>query len=74
MTIRVVVNGKPRSVANGQTDSVELLTYLHENQINPRLVAVAINGDVIPRDTFGAASIRDGDVVEIVRMVGGGCR
>jgi thiamine biosynthesis protein ThiS len=35
-------------------------------------VAVAINGDVIPKSTFGDAVVREGDAIEIVRMVGGG--
>ena len=39
-----------------------------------RLVAVAINGDVIPKDQYAAATVRAGDALEVVRMVGGGAR
>jgi sulfur carrier protein len=40
--------------------------------INPRQVAVAVNGEVVPRDTWAEARVSDGDEVEIVRAVGGG--
>ena len=37
-----------------------------------RLVAVAINSVVVSRTKFDATVINDGDIVEIVRPVGGG--
>jgi thiamine biosynthesis protein ThiS len=40
--------------------------------IDRRLVAVAHNGEVVPRDTYDRVDVRDGDAIEIVRMVGGG--
>jgi thiamine biosynthesis protein ThiS len=49
-----------------------LLDFLAANDVNPKLVAVAINGDVIPKSTFPGAVVREGDDIEIVRMVGGG--
>jgi Sulfur transfer protein involved in thiamine biosynthesis len=41
--------------------------------VSPRAVAVEHNGTIIERDAYAATTLRDGDVVEIVRMVGGGC-
>lgn len=69
--MRITVNGKAREIdeANGRMD---LPAFLRAFQVNPRLVAVAINGDVIARDAYEAAVVRDGDTLEIVRMVGGG--
>ena len=40
--------------------------------INPLQVAVAINGEVLPRDSWAQTEIRAGDTLEIVRAVGGG--
>ncbi len=69
--MQLIVNGKPREV--GDSDgAMPLLTLLEVFEINPKLVAVAINGDVIAKSTFGGARVRDGDAIEIVRMVGGG--
>lgn len=35
-------------------------------------VAVAINGDVVPRSSFDERKIQDGDRVEVIHAVGGG--
>jgi hypothetical protein len=35
-------------------------------------VAVARNGDVLPREEWPQTTLQDGDVLEVVRMVGGG--
>jgi thiamine biosynthesis protein ThiS len=49
-----------------------LLAYLDKLGVNPRAVAVELNGVIIERSGYGDATLDDGDVVEIVRMVGGG--
>ena len=65
-----VFAGKPRDVdADG---AIPLPAFLQAHDINPKLVAVAINGDVIPKSSYATAIVRDGDALEIVRMVGGG--
>jgi len=33
---------------------------------------VARNGDVLPREKWPETTLQDGDVLEVVRMVGGG--
>jgi thiamine biosynthesis protein ThiS len=61
---------------NGKTVELEhptrLLEYLDRLGVNPRAVAVEHNGTIIERAAFDAATLEDGDTVEIVRMVGGG--
>jgi len=42
--------------------------------VDPRYVAVARNGDVVPREEWPKTSLQDGDVLEVVRMVGGGAQ
>ncbi|MBI2723635.1 MAG: sulfur carrier protein ThiS [Chloroflexi bacterium] len=68
MSEQITVNGKPREI-NGD---VPLPEFLRAHDINPRLVAIAVNGDVVPRDRYGEIIVRPGDALEIVRMVGGG--
>lgn len=68
MTISVTVNGKKREL-DGET---ELPAFLEALEVDPRLVAVAYNGEVIPRDQYGRVRLREGDALEVVRMVGGG--
>lgn len=66
--ISVTLNGKPRTL-EGDMPLPQLLQSLN---IDARLVAVAVNGEVIPKNQYKGVVLRDGDVVEIVRMVGGG--
>jgi thiamine biosynthesis protein ThiS len=66
--ITLKVNGSPRALNAG----MGLLDFLRESQIDTRLVAVAINGEVVPKREYETVCLRDGDAVEIVRMVGGG--
>lgn len=68
--MRIVINGKPRDI-DGELALPALLASL---AIDPRLVAVGINGDVVAKDTYAATVVREGDELEIVRMVGGGAR
>ena len=49
-----------------------LLTYLDGLGVNQRAVAVEHNGVIIERAAYATTILRDGDTVEIVRMVGGG--
>ncbi|MCH7812041.1 MAG: glycine oxidase ThiO [Chloroflexi bacterium] len=66
--ISLTVNGSPRTLDSAAT-LPELLRTLG---IDERLVAVAVNGEVIPKKQHGSVRLQDGDTVEIVRMVGGG--
>ncbi|MBI5288678.1 MAG: sulfur carrier protein ThiS [Chloroflexi bacterium] len=69
--MNVTVNGKPREAGTRGVE-MPLLAFLDASDVNPKLVAVAINGDVIPKAGYGNAVVREGDAIEIVRMVGGG--
>jgi thiamine biosynthesis protein ThiS len=66
--IRVTINGQPREFERelGLPELIKQLEITH-----PR-IAVAHNGLVLRRDEHDATVVRDGDTLEIVRMVGGG--
>lgn len=49
-----------------------LLSYLDKLGVDARAVAVEHNGEIVERARYEAVVLREGDVVEIVRMVGGG--
>ncbi len=66
--IKLTLNGRPHELPS-ETALPQLLESLG---VDRRLVAVAHNGDVVPRDRYETISLRDGDRVEVVRMVGGG--
>ena len=66
--IEITVNGNI-SKLDAPTSSNEFLVI---KGFEGRSVAVAINSIVIRRTSFDNTIINDGDVVEIVRPVGGG--
>ena len=66
--MRLVVNGQERQV-EPETTVGGLVTAC---RLNPKHVAVEVNCELVPRRTFDAATLRDGDRVEIVTLVGGG--
>ena len=66
--IALQVNGKPIEL-DGPT---ALTAYLEVLGVSPRAVAVEHNRMIIDRDAYPTTILRGGDVVEIVRMVGGG--
>jgi len=69
--IALQINGKHVDL----DDATRLLDYLARLGVDPRSVAVEHNGEIVERDRYGEITLRAGDVVEIVRMVGGGvCR
>jgi sulfur carrier protein len=66
--VRVTLNGKERDIEkDGSVGSLIALIGARAEQ-----VAVAVNGVVVRRVDWEGTAIRDGDVVEVVRAVGGG--
>ena len=62
------VNGDDVTVAAG-TNVTALLALL---ELGDRRVAVALNGDVVPRSRYAETPLAAGDRVEILEAVGGG--
>lgn len=66
--IRLTINGKQRELAA----PTPLLAFLEQHRINPQVIAVEYNGEILKRERFGEITLQEGDRVEIVHMVGGG--
>jgi thiamine biosynthesis protein ThiS len=66
--MQLTVNGKPREAS----DNATILAFLEANEIDPRIVAVERNGEIVKRDQWSVVRLASGDTLEIVRMVGGG--
>lgn len=66
--IHLQINGKSVAMA----EETALVTYLGELGVDPRAVAVEVNGRILERSDFAITVLRDGDLVEVVKMVGGG--
>ena len=66
--ISLMVNGKAKELDAG----IDLAAYLDSFGLNLQHIAVGYNGEVLAKDQFPEIKLRDGDVLEIVRPVGGG--
>nr|WP_205864026.1 sulfur carrier protein ThiS [Planosporangium mesophilum] len=64
----MTVNGEHRTLS-GPTSVAELVSELTHRQTG---VAVAVNGEVVPRSTWAARALDPGDSVEILTAVQGG--
>ena len=65
----LVVNGEPRPLGDGT-----LAGLLEAEAVNTKArgVAVAVNGQVVPRHAWDATRLAAGDEVEIVKLFAGG--
>jgi sulfur carrier protein len=66
--ITLHVNGD-RKTCEQKMNMPQLLSFLG---LNPRLVAVEYNGEILHRQFWDDTTLHDGDRLEIVTIVGGG--
>lgn len=66
--MQLIVNGDGRDVPGGTTVA-ELVRAVTEQR---RGLAVAVNGEVVPRGGWPATVLRDGDRVEVLSAAQGG--
>ena len=66
--MELLVNGEKKRLDDQQSVS-DLVNQLG---LGGRAVAVEVNKQLVPRKQHATATLRDGDAVEIVTLVGGG--
>ena len=66
--MRITVNGEERKVASNTT----VAQLLERLEIVGGRIAVEHNLEIVPRSSFDALHLREGDKLEIVHFVGGG--
>lgn len=66
--IAVRINGDERAVPAGLSVA-GLLAHLG---LEPRMVVVEQNGNILRREAYAGAAVREGDQLELVHFVGGG--
>ena len=67
-TINIQVNGESHT-CQAKTFLPELLVNL---ELNPQLIAVEYNGEILHRQYWDSTQMQSGDRLEIVTIVGGG--
>jgi sulfur carrier protein len=66
--VKFELNGEPREV----DEPLTVRDLLERFDLMRGRVAVAINGEVVPRSLFRETQIQPGDRVEVIHAVGGG--
>lgn len=66
--ITVHVNGETKTCAA----ALNMPKFLESLGMNPRLVAVEYNGEILHRQLWETTEVKEGDRLEIVTIVGGG--
>ncbi len=66
--MKVRINGEEKEIEDGMT----LNGLLNALDIKLQGIAVDINKEIVPKSRFEETFIRQNDVIEIVRMAGGG--
>ncbi|MBN2290053.1 MAG: sulfur carrier protein ThiS [Candidatus Glassbacteria bacterium] len=64
----VTVNGEKRQLVEGST----VADLLADIGIRGRRLAVERNRETVSRDSYRSTPVRDGDVYEVVVLIGGG--
>jgi sulfur carrier protein len=70
--MEIFVNGKPRAVKDTAPQMASFLQAYEKIQPTEKGVAVALNGQVVPRAQWESTTLKDGDVIEVVRAFQGG--
>ena len=66
--IRVTINGEGQELSG----ATPLTEYVSTLGVNPKMIAIAYNGEVLRRDEWDEVTLSEGDTLEVVRAVGGG--
>ena len=68
MSANIVANGRPMTVELPCTIS----EFIERQGLKPPMVIVEHNGEPLRRNAFAAVELKDGDKIEVVRIVAGG--
>jgi thiazole synthase len=65
--VKLFLNGEPRDVT-----AATLAELVRELELDGKPIAVERNRDVVPKSKYRETPLAEGDVLEIVHLVGGG--
>ena len=68
MAMKILVNGQEQT-----TEPITLARLIEQLGLKQDRVAVELNRNIVPRSQWPETNLADGDRLEIVHFVGGGC-
>ena len=66
--MKLTINGEVREFAEGIT----LQNALNELSLDGKVMAAAVNMEIVKQDAWNEYSLKDGDKLELLDFVGGG--
>jgi sulfur carrier protein len=66
--VEIIVNGEPREFG----DNITLISLIDELNIKVKVMAAAVNMEVVKRDEWDSKILEHGDKIELLHFVGGG--
>lgn len=66
--MQIKVNGEIREIAVGST----MLDLIRSLGLEERVMASALNMEIVKQDGWGSAVLHEGDTIELLDFVGGG--
>ena len=69
--MRFIINGESKLV-DLKTKEASLSFLITKLNLNPKLIVVEFNGEILNPQKWAAQEVTDGDILEIVTIVGGG--
>lgn len=70
--MKLQINGESHAVADPPVDFT-LAALIESLNMKPDRVAIELNREIVPRDRWPQTPLKEGDRLEIVHFVGGGC-
>ena len=66
--MKIVINGENKEFA----EEITLLELLKELSLEGKVMAAAVNMDIVKQDSWSTCKLSDGDKLELLDFVGGG--
>lgn len=66
--MRIIINGESKEFE----ENITLFTTLDKLSLVGKVMAAAVNMEIVKQDSWGEYELKDGDKVELLDFVGGG--
>ena len=68
ITMKITCNAETREIAPDTT----LISFIRDLDLNPDTVVAECDGRIVKRDEYDSFVLSEGNVLELIRFVGGG--
>lgn len=69
--MKLIINGKDEEITG--VEAITVIDLLTKRDVNPEMVSVEVNDRILKKEEFTTILLKDGDRVEFLYFMGGGC-